>query len=131
MPSRLANFPGPIIGIVPIPRDEDDASVVLYSSHAMCHIDFSVPLSNEPSAGRELTAMERRAKRRREYQEKQREEFQNVEPPTGENCRIVRNLNPILHVAKVGDGELLVVERSWAEVMASIAAPLYRHRFGT
>lgn len=131
MPSRLVNFPGPIIGIVPIPRDEDDATVVLYSNHAMCHIDFSVPLSNEPSAGRELTAMERRAKPRREYQEKQREEFQDLEPPTGENCRIVRNLNPILHVAKVGDGELLVVERSWAEVMANIAAPLYRHRFGT
>lgn len=139
MPLRLANFPGPITGMVAIPKDEDEnevedekeATVLLYSSHAFCHIDFSAPLSTDAVSGRELTAAEKRAKRRREYEEKQREGYEEMGSSAGENCRVLRNVNPILHAAKVGDREVVVVERSWAEVMARIAAPMYRHRFGT
>jgi len=51
--------------------------------------------------------------------------------PAGENLRAVYCKDPVLYVEAVGEKEILVVERAWADVWKGLAPPLYRHRYGS
>jgi len=117
LPRRILTLPGPVNGIANSPAGP--RAVLLFSPEALCHVDFAAPITNP-----ELT----RAKKRR-----QREgDVASVRAtPAGENLRAVYCKDPVLYVEAVGEKEILVVERAWADVWKGLAPPLYRHRYGS
>jgi U3 small nucleolar RNA-associated protein 4 len=116
LPRRLQTLPGRITGISQSPAGSK--AVLLHSAEALCHLDLAAPLpgGGQPSGKRQRTR-ERPGAR--------------VTTPEGENCRVLYASDPLLFVQGLGGNEVLVVERSWAEVHRKLPPPLYRHRYGT
>ncbi|KAH7616913.1 putative WD repeat-containing protein PCN [Nannochloris sp. 'desiccata'] len=119
LPKRVLSLPGSIVGVALSPTGP--SSVLLYSSEAVCHIDFAATVPSEPSS-----SSGRRKKRQREVSTAVR-----TATPAGENCRALYCSDPVLHVEALGGNEVVVVERSWSDVYRNLAPPMYRHRYGT
>ncbi|KAL4423732.1 hypothetical protein ABPG75_001033 [Micractinium tetrahymenae] len=115
LPAKLLRMPGAIFSIASCPAAP--GSLFLCSSQACCHLDMGQPLEGEQGQGR---------KRRRSAHKP----VLASEPPGG-NCRMIYCSDPVLYAAYLGPEALLVVERPWEEVHKAIAAPMYRHRYGT
>ena len=116
LPKRVLTLPGPVVGIAASPVGP--SAVLLFSSEAVCHLDLAAPVPVEPSG-----------KKRRHR--KDGPAAVRTATPAGENCRALYCLDPVLHVQKLADGEVVVVEKSWSDVHRGLAAPMYRHRYGT
>jgi U3 small nucleolar RNA-associated protein 4 len=121
LPKRLLTLPGPVLGVALSPTGP--SSVLLYSSDAVCHIDFAATVPSEPSS-----SSGRRKKRQRERDVSY---AVRTATPAGENCRALYCADPVLHVEALGGSEVVVVERSWSDVYRNLAPPMYRHRYGT
>jgi U3 small nucleolar RNA-associated protein 4 len=114
LPPRLLALPGPIAGLAANPAAPAD--VLLFSPEAVCHVDFGRAPGGEPGGGKRRAGRERGAR---------------APTPAGRNCRALYCADPVLHVQYLGAGEVLVVERAWAEVWRGLPPPLHRHRYGT
>jgi U3 small nucleolar RNA-associated protein 4 len=112
LPHRLLDLPGPVAGVAGSPAGA--AAVLLFSPHAVCHVDMSKAPGQEAAGGR-----------------KRRARGAAAASPPGLNCRALYCADPVLLVQPVGRGEVLVVERAWEEVWRGLPPPLYRHRYGT
>ncbi|PRW61122.1 WD40 repeat [Chlorella sorokiniana] len=115
LPPKLLRMPGSIVCICSSPAAP--GSLFLQSGEACCHLDMGAAVEGEGADGQGR-------KRRR------------VKPPLtseppGANCRMIYCSDPVLHAEYLGPESLLVVERPWSEVYKSVAAPMFRHRYGT
>lgn len=117
LPAKLLRMPGSITSIASCPQAP--ASLFLQSSQACCHLDMVQPLDGSGQEGQ--------GRKRRRSAHKG---MLPSEPPGG-NCRMIYCADPVLHASYLGPEALLVVERPWEDVHKGIAAPLYRHRYGT
>lgn len=111
---------GAISGMIRSPSAQDKA-VIVYSSQALCHIDFSKSLINEEH---EEAKMGRRPRDRGARIAHERAEV-------GRNCRVLPCQHPLLNLSKMGDHQLMMIQKSWEHVWKSRAAPLYTHKYGS
>jgi U3 small nucleolar RNA-associated protein 4 len=121
LPKRVLSLPGSIVGVALSPTGP--SSVLLYSSEAVCHIDFAATVPSEPSS---ISGRRKKRHRVREVSNAVR-----TATPAGENCRALYCSDPVLHVEALGGNEVVVVERSWTDVYRNMTPPMYRHRYGT
>jgi len=68
-------------------------------------------------------------KRRRERERRAPENYSTGDAPGG--VRVVKLDHPCLYLGYSGVNKALLIERPWADVLKTMAQPLYRHRFGT
>ncbi|KAL4856387.1 WD repeat-containing protein PCN [Chlorella vulgaris] len=118
LPPKLLKMPGNINSIASCPLAP--SSLFLASSEAACHIDMAAPLSVDDADGGSGGKRKRR-----------RSKPSAASEPVGTNCRMLYCAEPVLHAAYVAPDALLVVERGWSQVFEKVAAPMYRHRYGT
>ena len=111
---------GPLLGVE---ATDNPNTVVVYSAHAICHIDVSKPLVDE-----EIT-LARLGRRSRDKQLK----FDSLRAEQGRNPRVLRHGNPILAcTGSLSRGnELIIVEGSYDGMWRGKMAPIKRHRYGT
>lgn len=111
---------GPLLGME---ATGNPNGVIVYTAHAICHVDVSKPLADE---ARTLTHLGRRTK------DKQLK-FDTLRAEQGRNPRVLRHENPILAcTGSLSPGnELIIVEGSYETMWGGKMAPITRHRYGT
>lgn len=117
LPRRVLTMPGPVAGVAASPAGP--SAVLLHSAEAVVHVDLAAP------APAEATGSGKQRRRRRDAV------ASRTATPAGENCRALYCSDPVLHVEALGGGQVVVVERAWADVHRGLAPPMYRHRYGT
>ncbi|KAL8172058.1 hypothetical protein V2J09_023862 [Rumex salicifolius] len=126
LPESFQNFPGEVIGLS-FPPSTSSLSVVVYSSRAMCLIDFALPadrvdrnklISNLDSVSKKLGSSPiENEKLKRKLQEHKR------------NFEFFSFSNPVLFFGHLNQTSALVVDKTWKEVIAGLEAPpVHRHR---
>ncbi|KAL4372386.1 hypothetical protein S245_021936 [Arachis hypogaea] len=124
LPRRFQEFPGEVIGLS-FPPSSTSSSVVIYSSRAMCLIDFGLPVEQDESDM--LNAQESLAKNLQQN-------FTNVKKRTKfrRNFDVFSLDNPVLFLAHVSKNSFFMVEKPWLEVVKRLEAPpVHKHIFGT
>uniref|UniRef100_A0A1D1Z8K6 Cirhin n=2 Tax=Anthurium amnicola TaxID=1678845 RepID=A0A1D1Z8K6_9ARAE len=134
LPRRFQDFPGEIIGLS-FPPSLCSTSVIVYSSRAMCLIDFVMPVgfdavdlpngSNLLSDNFQYPFMNVKAKRKR------RDANHETKQSKINNFDFFEFRNPVLFVGHMLEHSLLVLEKPWMKVIQTFGAPVHRHIFGT
>ncbi|KAL1315512.1 WD repeat-containing protein PCN isoform X1 [Arachis hypogaea] len=124
LPRRFQEFPGEVIGLS-FPPSSTSSSVVIYSSRAMCLIDFGLPVEQDESDM--LNAQESLTRNLQQN-------FTNVKKRTKyrRNFDVFSLDNPVLFLAHVSKNSFFMVEKPWLEVVKRLEAPpVHKHIFGT
>ncbi|WOL18945.1 U3 small nucleolar RNA-associated protein [Canna indica] len=130
LPQRFQEFPGEIIGLSFLPLS---ASVIVYSSRAMCLIDFGMPIgqddelhiSSDIPVGKSNCHNSNGGKRKRKLLD------QEDKLNSRKNFEFFAFRDPVLFVSHLWDNSLLLIEKKWMEVVKDFDAPVHRHIFGT
>ncbi|ONK63970.1 uncharacterized protein A4U43_C07F20780 [Asparagus officinalis] len=144
LPRRFQEFPGEVVGLS-FPPSTNSTSVVVYSSRAMCLIDFGMPvgeeeypeLPNGPNLSLEKydSSKNIKAKRKRKIIDQEVKPLsidQEVKPLSkNKNFDFFAFRDQALFVSHLSETSLLVVEKSWDEVRKTFGAPVHRHIYGT
>ncbi|XP_074588267.1 WD repeat-containing protein PCN-like [Curcuma longa] len=128
LPRRFQEFPGEIIGLSFLPSS---LSVIIYSSRAMCLIDFGMPIVQEekvqigsdPSLDKNESNKTNGAKRKRKFHEQKSSNNKNFD--------FFVFKDPALFVGHLSDNSLLLMGKQWLDVARNFEAPVHRHIFGT
>lgn len=97
------------------------ASVVVYSTYSLCHVDFNKPLVDEDD---DMSSLGRRPRDKHSKMEAYRAR-------KGRNCRVLPSQHPILHACSLIPDALIVIQKPWEHVWKKKAAPIFRHTYGT
>ncbi|KAL6637797.1 hypothetical protein ACP70R_025369 [Stipagrostis hirtigluma subsp. patula] len=130
LPRSFQEFPGEVIGLSFPPQSS--SSVVVYSTRAMCFIDFGLPviedvqLPNGSAGPAEKTDSQKSAKskQKRKAHEELKQERRN-------NFDFFAFKDPVLFVGHLLDSSILIVEKRWMDVVEGFGAPVHRHIYGT
>ncbi|XP_058191471.1 WD repeat-containing protein PCN-like [Rhododendron vialii] len=137
LPRRYQEFPGEVIGLS-FPPSSNSSSVVIYSSRAMCLIDFGLPvdrdddndlvngheatfkkLRNSPMNGKLKRTLKRNAL---DMKHNDKRNFEFVDFREG----------PVLFVGHLSKNSVLIIYKRWMEVVKTLdTAPVHRHIYGT
>ncbi|XP_061366874.1 WD repeat-containing protein PCN-like isoform X2 [Gastrolobium bilobum] len=122
LPRRYQEFPGEVIGLS-FPPSANSSSVVVYSSRAMCLIDFGLPVEQDDSGM--LKTQDSMARNLQNFNVKKRTEY-------GKNFAVSPLDNPVLFLAHISKNSFLMIDKPWLEVVRNLEAPpVHRHIFGT
>ncbi|CAM6020208.1 unnamed protein product [Sphagnum balticum] len=137
---QLLEFPGGIAGLS-LPLSPDSTSIIVYSSSAMCVIDFSkLMLEEEVDRAHDDAAVN--AAGNQEHGNGTRKvvvhgngngskhDGRSV-PKKSIGTKFVPFRNPVLFLGHTGLNSVFVVEKPWSEVLQQFPAPVFRHVFGT
>ncbi|CAL4918889.1 unnamed protein product [Urochloa decumbens] len=131
LPRSFQEFPGEVIGLSFPPHSS--SIVVVYSTRAMCLIDFGLPVVEEVQlpngsiglAEKTHTQKSTKAKQKRKAcDEESKQENKN-------NFNFFAFKEPVLFVGHLLDGSILVVEKRWKDVVDGFGQPVHRHIYGT
>ncbi|WJX86237.1 hypothetical protein P8452_68576 [Trifolium repens] len=110
LPTTFREFPGEVIGIS-FSSLSTSSSFVVYSSRAMCLIDFG--LSAETDDNDML-------------------DIQNSAVQSLQNFNVIPLDNPVLFLAYTSKNSFIMVDKPWLEVVKSLeASPIHRHLYGS
>ncbi|KAJ7966511.1 U3 small nucleolar RNA-associated protein 4 [Quillaja saponaria] len=124
LPKRFQEFPGEVIGLSFTPS-LSSSSVVIYSSRALCLIDFGMPVDRDDDV-RNLQHILANGRLKRKLKDGQ------TENKLRKNFEFFSFRDPVLFLAHLSKNSFLVVDKSWLEVVKSLEAPpVHRHIFGT
>ncbi|KAK9756493.1 hypothetical protein RND81_01G101700 [Saponaria officinalis] len=134
LPRRFQEFPGEVIGLS-FPPSANSSSVIVYSSRAMCLIDFGMPVEGEVN-GNTLTddvlnTLDSVSKKflNSNGSLKRKLQIQNEFKRNFEFCSFK---HPVLFVGHLSKSSVLVVEKPWLEVVKGFdTQPIHRHIYGT
>ncbi|KAK1264024.1 hypothetical protein QJS04_geneDACA009505 [Acorus gramineus] len=133
LPRRFQEFPGEVIGLTFPPSSS--SSVIVYSTRAMCLIDFGLPVDEDDKVltnGFD-TILEKKcydsniAKLKRKW----KDISQNHKPKGRKNFEFYAFKDPVLFVSHLSDKALLIIDKPWLDVVRTFDAPVHRHIFGT
>uniref|UniRef100_A0A7N0U9R0 Uncharacterized protein n=1 Tax=Kalanchoe fedtschenkoi TaxID=63787 RepID=A0A7N0U9R0_KALFE len=136
LPRRYQDFPGEVVGISFCPSRSSSAAVI-YSSRAMCLIDFGMPVDREENGGL-VDDLESALKKLNHplingrLKRKLRDcDFENK--VTSRKNFVVSNFrDPVLFVGHLSENSLLVVDKPWLDVVKAFdSQPIHKHIFGT
>ncbi|KAJ7958273.1 U3 small nucleolar RNA-associated protein 4 [Quillaja saponaria] len=123
LPKRFQEFPGEVIGLSFTPSSSSSL-VVIYSSRAMCLIDFGIPVDRDDMRNLQHILANGRLKRKlRDGQ---------TETKFRKNFEFFYFQDPVLFLAHLSKNSSLIVDKPWLEVIKGLEAPpVHRHIFGT
>ncbi|KAI5354312.1 hypothetical protein L3X38_007207 [Prunus dulcis] len=130
LPKRFQEFPGEVIGMS-FPPSTSSSSVIVYSSRAMCWIDFGMPIdrddeSDMPNGLQSNSINGKRLKR------KLTDSQAKSKLIARKNFEFYAFTNPALFVGHLSKSSILMIDKPWMEVVKSFdTAPVHRHVFGT
>ncbi|PQP93454.1 U3 small nucleolar RNA-associated protein 4 [Prunus yedoensis var. nudiflora] len=130
LPKRFQEFPGEVIGMS-FPPSTSSSSVIVYSSRAMCWIDFGMPIdrddeSDMPNGLQSNSINGKRLKR------KLTDSQAKSKLIARKNFEFYAFTNPALFVGHLSKSSILMIDKPWMEVVKSFdTAPVHRHFFGT
>ncbi|XP_021851251.2 WD repeat-containing protein PCN [Spinacia oleracea] len=139
LPQRFQEFPGEVIGIS-FPPSASLSSIIVYSSRAMCLIDFGKPVerddSNDFVTTDMLNGLESVSKKLLNSNGKLKRKLQQPDMYMKlygrKNFEFVQFKHPVLFVGHVSKSSVIVVEKPWLEVVKSFnSQPIHRHIYGT
>ncbi|XP_078441762.1 WD repeat-containing protein PCN-like [Wolffia australiana] len=114
LPRRFQEFPGEVNGLSFTPS-LSSTSVIIYSSRAMCVVDFGMPVGvdrgNGPGPKRKVG--------------------EGAVDFEARNFVLSPFKHPVLFVGHLSEHSLFVVEKSWMDVAKTFDPPVHRHIFGT
>ncbi|PSR99921.1 U3 small nucleolar RNA-associated protein [Actinidia chinensis var. chinensis] len=136
LPRRYQDFPGEVIGLS-FPPSSNSSSVIIYSSRAMCLIDFGLPVDRDDDS--ELVnghdpllkkpqnlPINGRLKRKLKGQELE------TKHNGRKNFEFCGFRDPVLFVGHLSKNSVLIIDKPWMQVVKSFdTAPVHRHIFGT
>ncbi|GAB4830243.1 hypothetical protein Ancab_019883 [Ancistrocladus abbreviatus] len=135
LPRRFLEFPGEVIGLSFPPSTR--SSVVVYSSRAMCLIDFDIPMDRDDgsdiisgldSLSKKLinSPINGRLKRKLRDHNLETKLFGRT------NFEFFAFRDPVSFVGHLSRTSLLVLDKPWSEVVKTFdVAPVHRHIYGT
>ncbi|MBA0585845.1 hypothetical protein Gorai_016607, partial [Gossypium raimondii] len=134
LPKRYQEFPGEVIGLSFCPSSSShptkSSSLLVYSTRAMCSIDFGKPVDEDDESELvngallkfqgSLTNM-----KWKHWLRESRQSRKN-------NFDLVVFRDPVLFIGHLSKHSILIIDKPWMEVVKSFdSAPLQRHIFGT
>ncbi|KAM7278274.1 hypothetical protein ACFE04_005408 [Oxalis oulophora] len=130
LPRRFQDFPGEVIGLSFLPSGSS-SSVIVYSSSAMCLIDFSKPVDRDDESDTvyvDDSVLEKiqntwaNGKMKRKFEEYKKES----KLKTNKNFEFVEFRDPVLFIGHLSDNSVLVMDKPWRDVIKKFdAAPVY------
>ena len=120
-PSALREMPGQICGLSFDPKSKKSV-LLAHTPTAIARVDLGAKITNDATTTS-------KKKRRRERERRAPENYSTGDAPGG--VRVVKLDHPCLYLGYSGVNKALLIERPWADVLKTMAQPLYRHRFGT
>ncbi|XP_068642656.1 WD repeat-containing protein PCN-like [Aristolochia californica] len=135
LPRRFQEFPGEVIGLS-FPPSFSSTSVIIYSSRAMCLIDFGMPVMKSddsdlinsqdlPSKKSSDSSANGQVKRKRK--DLDQETMLHVK----QNFDFLSFRDPVLFVGHLSEDSLLIIDKPWLDVVKTFDTPVHRHIFGT
>ncbi|KAG4931551.1 hypothetical protein AAZX31_17G221700 [Glycine max] len=140
LPRRYLEFPGEVIGLSFPPSETSSSpsatssSVVVYSSRAMCLIDFGLPVEQDESDM--LNTKDSRAMNSQNFNVKKRIEVKKMIEVKKEhnrrNFEVIPFENPVLCLGHTSKNSIFMVDKPWLQVVKSLEGrPVHRHIYGT
>ncbi|GFY85961.1 transducin family protein [Actinidia rufa] len=136
LPRRYQDFPGEVIGLS-FPPSSNSSSVIIYSSRAMCLIDFGLPVDRDddgdlvnghdpPLKKSQNSPINGRLKRKLKGQELE------TKHNSKKNFEFCGFRDPVLFVGHLSKNSVLIIDKPWMQIVKSFdTAPVHRHIFGT
>ncbi|XP_042384096.1 WD repeat-containing protein PCN-like isoform X1 [Zingiber officinale] len=128
LPRRFQEFPGEIIGLSFLPSS---LSVIIYSSRAMCLIDFGMPIVQEEKVQIGLDPSSDKNERNKTNWAKRKRKSHEQKSSNTKNFDFFVFKDPALFVGHLSDNSLLLMGKQWLDVARNFDAPIHRHIFGT
>ncbi|GAU27350.1 hypothetical protein TSUD_05760 [Trifolium subterraneum] len=135
LPRRFHEFPGEVIGLS-FPPSSNSSTVMVYSSRAMCLIDFSLPVQNEGEILHTRDSMIKNSpnlnlKKRTKF----KKNFENIEvlPLEKQNFEVsTLEKDRVLYLTHISNNRFFMIEKPWSDVVNSLEVqPVHRHIYGT
>ncbi|KAL6843525.1 hypothetical protein ACP4OV_026587 [Aristida adscensionis] len=131
LPRSFQEFPGEVIGLSFPPQSS--SSVVVYSTRAMCFIDFGLPVAEDvqlPNGSGGL-AEKTDSKKSMKAKQKRKGHDNELRQEKRSNFDFFAFEDPVLFVGHLLDSSILIVEKRWMDVVEGFGAPVHRHIYGT
>lgn len=143
LPRRFHEFPGEVIGLS-FPPSSTSSSVMVYSSRAMCLIDFRLPVkpdegemfhTRESDESEMFRTRESVVKNSPNFKVKKRTKFRkNIEvlPKSFENFEVLPfEKDRVLYLSHISNNHFFMIEKPWSDVVSSLdVQPVHRHIYG-
>ncbi|KAK4787261.1 hypothetical protein SAY86_011094 [Trapa natans] len=138
LPKRFQEFPGEVIGLS-FPPSSTSLCCVIYSSRAMCGIDFGLPVDEEDCATKDDKNLALKklpssplVKGKRKHSNRTCESINNGKVSSRKNFEFFAFRDPVMFIGHLTKGSVLIVDKPWMEVVKKMeSAPVHRHVFGT
>lgn len=139
LPQRFQEFPGEVIGIS-FPPSASLSSIIVYSSRAMCMIDFGMPVERDDSSELVATDMlngldsvkKKLLNSNGRLKRKLQQPDMYIKLYGRRNFEFVQFRHPVLFVGHVSKSSVIVVDKPWLEVVKSFnSQPIHRHIYGS
>lgn len=139
LPRRFQEFPGEVIGLS-FPPSASSSSVIVYSSRAMCLIDFGMPVERDDSSDQVTTDMlsgldsvsKKLLSSNGTLKRKLQQPDMYIKLYGRRNFEFFQFKHPVLFVGHLSKSSLIVVDKPWLEVVKSFnSQPIHRHIYGT
>lgn len=132
LPKHFLEFPGGIVGLS-FPPSAKATSVIVYSTSAMCLIDFGKPVKHDENnlMNGGALALDTLDHSKHALANGKRKKPNHKAKLTDNNFAIVPFSDPVLFLAHLSEHSILVVEKPWVDVLQNFRAPVYRHLYGT
>lgn len=133
LPRRFQEFPGEVIGLSFPPSNSN--KVIVYSSRAMCLIDFEMPVDGDDedlpngldSPSKKSSSSVKKSKMKRKWKDSNQEPEVNGK----KNFNFSAFKDPVLFVGHLSEKSLLIIEKPWLEVVQTFdTPPVHRHIYG-
>ncbi|KAE8704475.1 cirhin-like [Hibiscus syriacus] len=127
LPQRYKEFPGEVIGLSFCPSlSSKSSSVIVYSSRAMCSIDFGKPVDEDDESELVNGALLKFTNMKRKHWLNESQQCRK------NNFDIVVFRDPVLFIGQLSKNSVLIIDKPWMEVVKSFdSAPVQRRIFGT
>lgn len=132
LPRRYQDFPGEVIGLS-FPPSPNSSSVIIYSSRAMCLIDFGLPIDKDDdkglSNGHDLALKKFQDSPITGILKRKLKAHDHIGRKNFEFCAF---RDPVLFVGHLSRNSVLILDKPWMEVIKTFdTAPVQRHIYGT
>ncbi|KAK6939734.1 hypothetical protein RJ641_029265 [Dillenia turbinata] len=136
LPRRFQEFPGEVIGLS-FPTSSSTL-VIIYSSRAMCFIDFGLPVDQDDDidlvngSNPALEKLQKSPIVNGRLKRKMKDFDLESKLIARKNFEFCAFRDPVLYVGHLSRNSILVIDKPWMEVVKTFdAQPVHRHIFGS
>ncbi|XP_047092426.1 WD repeat-containing protein PCN-like [Lolium rigidum] len=131
LPRSFQEFPGEVIGLSFPPLCS--SSVVVYSTRAMCFIDFRLPIGQDGQLPHVsvVSAEKSDLHKATKTKVKRKDRDEDLKQEKWNNFEFVAFKDPVLFLGHLLDSSVLLIEKRWMDVVKGFGAPVHRDIYGT